>query len=145
MELFLSISAIIFLLRLVVDGFNDIMDLVFTILVSVMLGGVISFVFNKKTEERKITTKPIGCANFTVSSQQQFEVWRKEKHGGSYVVLRYNLQENSLYITSIEIKPGDIVPTITDDNILVDVIERYDSNTKVTSYSVDNQSRKCLK
>lgn len=145
MELFIVDSFIIFICLWLVIGISSIEDIIIAFAVSVVFGGLISTIYHIATNMHSITTKSIGCTNFTVSSQQQFEVWRKEKHGGSYAVLRYNLQENSLAITSIEIKPGDIVPTIADNIISVDVIERYDSNNKATSYYVDNQSRKCLK
>jgi hypothetical protein len=90
-------------------------------------------------------SESIGCRSLIVESEKQFEVWRKDKHGGTYSKLRYSIAKNEFGINNIEYAPGDIIPSKKENNtIVMEVVKVTNDVAGTAEYSVNNQSRSCL-
>lgn len=127
---------------------DDFFDFLFYAFAFIMFTTVIIFSVGEIMAIRKYNanvSESIGCKPLIVESEKQFEVWQKEKHGGTYSMLLYSIAHNEFGITNIEYAPGDIIPSKKEDNtIMVEVIKVTNDVIGTKKYAINNQSRSCL-
>lgn len=145
MNLAIFISGIVLIVYIswaMADSFFDFIFFTFSLVLGA--AGVMCILTDVRAYKANVS-ESIGCRSLIVESEKQFEVWRKDKHGGTYSKLRYSIAKNVFGINNIEYAPGDIIPSKNENNaIVVEVIKVTNDVVGTTEYSINNQSCSCL-